>query len=167
MKSSTSQSCLLLAILLAATASAQNAEQQPGQLPERLQVCAALQNSTERLSCYDRTVASLGKDQAPEQTSALSPEAMFGVNGLLSREATPAKAAPREEMQSITAKVKALRTTPGALLIDLDNGQTWQQMDQAVLLLKVGDEITITRGAFNAFRLNTPSKRFGRVRRAL
>src|ERR1044071_2649989 len=145
MKSSHSLSCLLLIVVPTGIALAQDAERPQGQLQERLQSCAVLQNSIERLSCYDRTVASIGKDQVPERAPATSPEAMFGVNGLLSREAAPAKAAPREEMQSISAKVKALRTTPGALLIDLDNGQTWQQMDQAVLLLKVGDGITITR----------------------
>jgi hypothetical protein len=140
---------------------------QDTQLQDQLQLCAKLQNSIERLSCYDRTVASIGAGEAAAQAPPASPEAMFGVGGQLSRETSPLpKATAREEIQSISAVVKELRITSGALLIELDNGQTWQQMDGASLLLKVGDRVTITRGALNSFRLNTPGKRAGRVRRA-
>jgi hypothetical protein len=138
------------------------ASAQDTQLQGQLQSCARLQNSAERLSCYDRTVASIGQSDAPPSAS---PEAMFGVGGQLLRENTPIKAVEREEIPSINAQVKGTRTLAGVLLIDLDNGQTWQQMEDAALLLKAGDRVTITRGAFNSFRLSTASKRNARVKR--
>jgi hypothetical protein len=55
-----------------------------------------------------------------------------------------------------------LRT--GELLIELDNGQTWRTIpEDARLMLKVGDTVAISRGAFGSFRLATPGKRFARV----
>jgi hypothetical protein len=150
--------CVFIGIQLLGTASGEDS-----QLEERLRTCAGLPNSTERLLCYDRIVANIGNNDAP--ATPLSPEILFGVSGQMTRETAPAKEAEREAIQSIAAQVTALRVTAGVLVIELDNGQTWQQMDTTALLLKIGDAITISRGALSSFRLSTISKRVARVKR--
>jgi hypothetical protein len=132
-------------------------------LRRSLRVCAAIRNTSERLACYDRVVGSIaaGKDaQAPRA----SPEDLFGVVE------TPARAPPgenaREELTSITARVKSLDTLgDGTLVIELDNGQTWRATAGTRLVLEAGDTVTISRAALGTFRMATSGNRFARVRR--
>ena len=76
----------------------------------------------------------------------------------------PARPAPPS---TTTARVAALRETGAeGLVIELDNGETWRTIpEDARLLLKVGDTVTISRGVFGSFRLATSGNRFARVNR--
>jgi hypothetical protein len=132
------------------------------ELDALLQNCASLRNDYERLACYDSVVAQSAGDAAKNVASA---EAMFGMSREVSGK--PSTQAPeREELPSISAQVRALQKAPsGSLLIELDNGQTWRQVDSRNLQIKVGDSVTISRGALNSFRIATPHNRFGRVTR--
>jgi hypothetical protein len=52
------------------------------------------------------------------------------------------------------------------VLITLDNGQVWRQVDSSSLRLRVGDAIEIERASFGSFMLQkTGSKRSMRVSR--
>jgi hypothetical protein len=139
-----------------------------------LLACAKLGDDLERLSCFDRLTMQLnpgssvhppGSVHPPAPVSSAAPD-MFG--------ARPAEtaAAPagitRTELKSITAHVTALHEsqTSGAIL-ELDNGQKWQQLGHEDLLLKVGDRVNISRGAFSSFWLMTEGNRSSHVKRLL
>lgn len=117
-------------------------------LQGRMRECAALKEDSERLTCFDKVAASLAPGTIRD---------------------TPApKATPTAEVPTrLSAKVTTLRELgTGELLIELDNGQSWRTIpEDARLMLKVGDAVTITRGAFGSFRLATPGNRFARVGR--
>jgi hypothetical protein len=124
--------------------------------------CTALRNDRERLACYDRAMSYRSDSQNNELAV---PENVFGANGQMTRPNT-AGPAPREEIASITARVKTLRkSAEGALVIELDNGQVWLQTQGSELLLSANDPVTITRAAMSSFRISTPSQRTARVKR--
>jgi hypothetical protein len=137
---------LIVTILLAGgSAGAQTA----AEVPPALRACASIKKNSERLACYDLTIASL--------SSNTSAEAVFGAS---------VPETQREELTSVSAQVTALHhDASGALVIDLDNGQQWRQISGSNPLLEVGHEVTITRAALNSFRMSTPSGRALKVKR--
>lgn len=153
-----------IAILLSSSA-AMAAQREPSQLEATLNICAGLRNNTERLACFDRTVMQLHADSADAKPADIAPEAMFGVSKQ-ARGAAPADVPDRQELASIRSSVTGLRqAADGSLLVELENGQTWRQVDSRPLALKVGDTVTISRAAFDSFRIASPDNRFGRVQR--
>lgn len=161
MKSVRSVAHIVGAVVLLIAYNAAAAELDPA-----LKACAGLRNDAERLACYDRAVAQLYSGNTGELArSVASAEAMFGMGGQV-RSKQPAQVPDREEIASISAKVKGLReAADGSLLIELDNGQIWRQVDSKKLLLEVGDSVTVSRAALTSFRIAAPNNRFGRVRR--
>jgi hypothetical protein len=136
-------------------------------VPASIRTCATVKKNAERLVCYDQAVERLSSGQADTAATPPSAESMFGVAASGSRPASTTKPMEREELAAVTAHVSALRSTAEGLhVIDLDNGQTWRQISgSTTLLLQVGDEVTIARGALNSFRLATPSGRVAKVSR--
>jgi hypothetical protein len=154
-----------LAVLTFSSACIADAE--AGPLPEPLLNCATIKRSSERLACYDRAVEVLSSGSA-DATSTFqpSPEAMFGTISSDPR-ATTSSRPEREELSSVTARITSLkRDGTGMHVIELDNGQAWHQLSGSrTLLLEEGDTVTISRAAFNSFRLSTPSGRTAKVKR--
>lgn len=136
-------------------------------VPVSIRTCTTVKKNAERLACYDQAVEHLSSGQADVTAAPPSAESMFGVAANGSRPASTVKPAEREELAAVSARVTALRSTAEGLhVVDLDNGQTWRQTSgSGTLLLQVGDEVTITRGALNSFRLSTPSGRIVKVNR--
>ena len=128
-------------------------------VPPALLSCASVKKNAERLACYDQIIERLSSDSGAPAALEQSAEAMFGAHA--------ASAVEREELTSLSARVKALRhDASGALLIDLDNGQLWRQTGgSGAPLLEAGHEVTITRAALNSFRMSTPSGRALKVKR--
>jgi hypothetical protein len=153
------------ALLLVAAGSATAAE-----LDTLLKNCAGLRKDSERLACYDSVVTHYYSGEASAGAEAAAKggapaEAMFGMSRQVSGK-QPTQLPEREELSSISAHVTALqKAAGGSLLIELDNGQTWRQVDAKNLQLEVGDSVTISRGALNSFRIAAPHNRFGRVTR--
>jgi len=123
------------------------------------QRCVSLTESMDRLACYDtvaaetRRVAPLPSTQ-PQQThvtpsATLSPvEEQFGL--------------PPERR----ASVGLLTASVGKLAIALDNGQNWQQVDNARLRLNPGERVVIRTAALGSHLLEKESgSRRIRVRR--
>jgi hypothetical protein len=131
-----------------------------------LLACAKLGDNLERLSCYDHLTERLSANpaHAPAPVSAAAPD-MFGARPI---KAPEEHAAPPAELKSITARVTSLHgnARTGAIL-DLDNGQKWQQVGTEDLMLEVGDSVKISRGAFSSFWLMTPGNRSTHVKRIL
>jgi hypothetical protein len=154
-------------IALAFMTVAQVAAAQDETVPPEILACAPIQRSSERLACFDRAVVALrsGKSQAVASPLA-APEAMFGISSSAPAvEKTDAKE-DHTQVDQIVAKVTKIRPAGDGVILELDNEQTWRQTHgSSNLLLKPGDEIKITRGAFNSFNLATPSGRIAKVRR--
>jgi hypothetical protein len=128
--------------------------------------CAALGVDSERLQCYDLLAARLHADKnhlSPPVAPAPARE-LFGLR------AAPEKPAPkpleRVELNSVSARVTSVRQRPqGGVLVELDNGQLWQQLGNRDLLLEVGDNVTIARAVLGSFSITTPHKRIAKVTR--
>ena len=83
--------------------------------------------------------------------------------GLTARALTPAA---DSSIRYITARVTHLRSlAAGGFMMELDNGQTWEQVESTDLHLQEGDSVKISRAALGSFWLATPSHRGSRVKR--
>ena len=80
-----------------------------------------------------------------------APAPTFGQEQLSSKQRPPADPAD----QTLHAKVTALRApVPDTYRISLDNGQVWQQQESRLgFSLKVGDTVTLGKGAMGSYRL--------------
>ena len=105
------------------------------------------------VSTASESAAAAGAPAAPP----LSPQQAFG----LYRAEHPAST----ELQSISARVTGIHTSPrGRPVVDLDGGQSWE-LDGADPLLAPGDLVTIRRASLGSFILTTPTKRLHRAYR--
>jgi len=137
-------------------------------LVDTVRACAALRSDTERLACFDRKVVPAATGVTASTTSP-SQEEMFGMSSGVAgadAEPPPPSADKPESIDEITAQVASLQALArGERVITLDNGQVWQTVDTAELLIKPGDSVTISRAALGTFRLVTSSHRTARVKR--
>jgi hypothetical protein len=155
--------CLFAFVLMiGASAFAQDA---PDRVPPELRACLSIQRNAERLSCFDRAIAMLAAGKEGSALVAATPEASFGLGAGI-RE-TPAKAEEGDgDLQSVQSTVKGFaRSADGSIVIRLENGQSWRQLSGTDTLLKVGDNVTITRAALGSFQMKVPTGRSAKVRR--
>src|SRR5688572_29848066 len=125
---------------------------------DRARQCAAIQDSLQRLVCYDRvSPPTAGADTGtPAADQASSDTARFGAEGLKRSDAErEADSPPR----SIAATVREVRETrPNVYRVTLDNGQIWQQMDMdSTFSIAVGDTVRIDRGRLGGYQLTRTS----------
>jgi len=152
-------------------------------LAAQLKRCAALTDASPRLACYD-ALAGKAAASAAASPPAASPEA----GGAVAATATPASAqaaaaatgapaapnlanfgvrngplqAERDPVREKTmlAVVSAVSTRGrGELVVTLDNGQVWRQIQPSEYPLKPGDRVEIDVAALGSYRLWTPSTR--------
>jgi hypothetical protein len=106
---------------------------------ERVSGCSAIEDSAERLKCFDRVAPAAKEAQAPKAADFGKP--------------TP----PAREVAQVVATVRELsRTVRGQAVFILDNGQVWRQIDgdgSAVRDSVTGSKATIERGLFGSFNL--------------
>jgi hypothetical protein len=135
-------------------------------VPPAFLTCYGIQQTGERLACYDRAVEYLR--QSDEKVAAPSAETSFGLQGRTGepRKNDAASAKP-EQTESVTARVSAVVDSRGGLkIITLDNGQTWRQLTSSNSgFLDVGDEVTVNRAALGSFLMHVPNGAPLRVRR--
>ena len=98
--------------------------------------------------------------------AAISQEELFGQNSD-EVQRTVEEATGSERIDSIGAQVTRLQQYDyEKVVISLDNGQVWKQIDSSSLRLRVGDDVTIERAALGSFMLKKKgSKRTMRVSR--
>jgi hypothetical protein len=145
---------------------------------DRLIRCADIQESRDRLACFDREVAPLVTPQsrpapppapappapvvkappvaapvvAAPAPSAPAPAARsFGEEQLQRKDRAPEP----EDQQSLHARIERIRTvTASDFIVYLDNGQAWRHQDIALgAYLRVGEAITISKGTLGSYRL--------------
>jgi hypothetical protein len=154
-----------LAVALCAFASMATAQS----LPESLKACAVEREDAARLACYDREVAALGIPPAAVPSPppmARSKADEFGREEEVRRKAREREAQDPSRLQRLEAQVTAVSQRPLGDIIELDNGQVWEQTEKkTTVLLKPGEKITITPGALGSFFMTGESRRTIRVRR--
>jgi len=152
-------------------------------LAAQLKRCASLVDAGARLACYDAlagaaapsaaaaqaapspsasgsaaTIPSAGAAAAPiavANSSAAPNTADFGVrNGPLQAERDPV----REKQMLAVVSAVSFRGR-GELVVRLDNGQVWRQIQPSDYPLKPGDHVEIDVAALGSYRLWTPSTR--------
>jgi hypothetical protein len=162
-------------------------------LDDELRNCRALSDDYARLICYDAAVDRSrqsgygGPAAAPEKPQSAAPAEPAGAPGTvaatgvavdLSQEdlfgktgdevgRTVEEATGSERIDSLSATVTKLKQySYDKLLITLDNGQLWRQIDTSSLRLRAGDAVIIERTALGSFMLKKQgSKRSMRVSR--
>ncbi len=140
-------------------------------LGEELRACRNLTDDQARLACYDAAVdrSRKGADGGPESSTenaaaavpaepvvtaeSLSQEDLFGKSSK-EIERSLEEATGSERIDSLSATVTRLRKFGyDKVLITLDNGQVWKQIDTSSLRLRVGDTVDIERAALGSFML--------------
>lgn len=134
-------------------------------VPPELKVCASIKRNPERLACFDRVMAALAAGKNASATLPVAAEQSFGV--IANKEPAPqVEDAQRGDLESVSANIKSFgRDAQGSLVIHLDNGQSWRQIDDKDSLLKKGDAVTVRRAALGSFQMVVPSGRSFKVRR--
>jgi len=143
---------------------------------ESAQQCAGVSDDRARLACYDQMFGKpaaapaetgvLSTSAAATAAAAPSPQDNFGLSDTAKRARDPEKA---KELipQSITEKVASVGRRPtGELVVTLDNGQVWVQIETNTMArISAGDTVTIRKAALGSYQLVSPNKVTARVRR--
>jgi hypothetical protein len=152
----------ILTVMLVMSCTAAWADNPPAdKIPAELRSCLAIERNTERLSCFDRGVAAILKGEGAVAPTA---ESSFGMVASTTR-ADVERGDAGDEVMSVKGKVTALKTLNGDELITLDNGQIWRQLSGGQLLLKLGDEVQISRAVLGSFQMKVPTGRSAKVKR--
>ena len=128
--------------------------------------CRAIADDAARLACYDAlagSAAPLAAAPAPAAAATTpSAEEMFG------RDTESLRRATGVELDEITGTVAAVQTAYGGkIVLQLDNGQVWAQVDTTPIDLRTGEAIRIRRAALGSYLLSEVGhNRSIRVRRS-
>ena len=114
--------------------------------------CASVRDDGDRLACYDAAFGKPATAKSPDQ---------FGLPTEKPSPSTPAEPA------TITAAVTKLdRLHDGKFVVTLDNSQVWSQSEiNSQADVRVGDSITVRRGALKSYLLVTKAGIATRVKR--
>jgi hypothetical protein len=154
-------------------ASGEDQPEEPASEPFSLQICVSEGEDARRLACFDRWAAKLMRDGSlyvpvvgMRMTNAML-EDEFGMRGEVLRKAREKREREQPRIERLDAEVVHIGASPsGHLLIELSNGQAWEQTQGKVaMFLKEGDSVYLTRGTLGSFFLTTEQKRAIRVRR--
>lgn len=120
-----------------------------GSVEQELAGCTEMTGEQKRLACFD----ALAQDVAARSKAAASGEAGTPLTRTFGLEHKDPNAGGASELRAVVAGIK--KSVLGRMVLTLDNGQVWQQNDSKTLLLHVGDDILIERGALSAFYLSS------------
>jgi hypothetical protein len=166
-----------LALTLAAAGVAPVQGSTPDPLPVQLKHCASLTVAGARLACYDALAGSSALSQVAPPAPAASSSAGTAAIAASGASGTPSPAktdmefgvhngpleakliSPQREKHML-AVVSAVSNRPrGELVVTLDNGQVWVQLEPTNYPLKAGDHVEIDVGALGSYILWSPSNR--------
>jgi hypothetical protein len=145
-------------------------------LKTQLQSCQQVSDEEQRLSCFDQLVSQLDSAAQPITVPNVSANAPAPSDAQLTTASPPPDLTekfglktprPDAEILEITSVVKTVGTDlRKKLLVTLENGQQWRQIDQEYLNIKPGDRCVVKRGAIGSFLLGIEgAKKKIRVRR--
>ena len=148
-------------------------------LPASVRACAAVPDVLQRLSCYDREVARYPAPQAksattgvpaastpapapkaapppPSASNTVTPSAPPVTSG--AKTAAPASdTAATDNSKHVVAHLVSIERLPNEMILHLDNGQVWQEVQSVSgdLSLREGDAVTIDKH-FGSYWLSGP-----------
>jgi hypothetical protein len=153
-------------------------------LPASVRACTAVPDVLQRLSCYDREVARYPAPQAksattgasaaptpapvpqtvapqaapppPSASNTATPSALPAASG--AKAAAPAAdAAATDKSKHLVAHLVSIERLPNEMILHLDNGQVWQEVQSVSgdLSLREGDAVTIDKH-FGSYWLSGP-----------
>lgn len=157
-------------------------------LPPSVAACADEKDSLARLVCFDREVAKFTQPAASvaptqvvppmtapptpivvtTQPSSPSPDADdFGMNVAIARQREGGRNAPTSVSKEMHAVVAKVSTKPyGEVVLELDNGQVWEQPEvTSTFIIKAGENVVIRQAKLGSFLLRADSGATARVRR--
>jgi hypothetical protein len=145
----------------------------------QLKRCASFVDAGARLACYD-ALAGVAAPSAATRQAAPSPSATGSAGAVPGSSTAAAPAAPaapsftdfgvrngplqadrdpvREKTMLAVVSAVSFRGR-GELVVTLDNGQVWRQIQPSDYPLKAGDHVEIDVAALGSYRLWTPSTR--------
>jgi hypothetical protein len=118
--------------------------------------CRALLADSERLTCYDRSVAALAMAREKEDIvvadRATIRETKRGLFGFGLPRLKLFGGTEGEDVKEIDGVVSAVRTTQdGMAILTLADGARWKQTDGAAVFARVGETIRIKRGTLGSY----------------
>jgi hypothetical protein len=157
-------------------------------LPPSVAACASEKDSLARLVCFDREVAKYPQAAArvaptpaapavavpPAPVVATTPPIPasptpddFGVSGKLAQKRKEAQEEVAPAIKELRASVTKLSTKPyGEIIMQLDNGQVWEQLEKkSTFVIKEGESVLIKPAKFGSFMLTTDAGATTRVHR--
>jgi hypothetical protein len=121
---------------------------------DALTSCRQIEDLEERVSCYDEFVDSRyppGSDAVPDAQS------LFGADDAEARRIVETTLAI-EQLDQIEAKVTDVRQSAGdKLIVSLDNGHVWRQLDNKTLHLETGEAVVVRKARLGSFLLEKES----------
>jgi len=164
-----------LAAALALTAGAALAQTAPEpDVIKALKACSAIKPDGERLACYDKAAQSVTKAQETGEVIIIDKQAAraarrqaFGLE--LPTLSILDRGADKAETETLEAVVKTARTdAEGRLVVTLEDGAVWRQIDQEILGKppKAGTTVEIRKAAMGSYRMKVGSQPAIRVRRS-
>lgn len=129
---------------------------------EALTKCRQIEDVEKRVACYDKVVDSLS-----ESSPIPDAQSLFGRNDAEAKRIVETTLAI-EQIDQVEAVVTEIReSATRKLVITLDNGQIWRQLDGQTMRLKNGEPVIVRKASLNSFRMGKKSGgRSIRVKRA-
>jgi hypothetical protein len=125
--------------------------------------CKAIADPTERLGCFDRSVAAMetankAKDLVVADRSTMR-EARRGLFGLTLPNIKLFGGDDKEEVTEIESTIASFRAAKdGFLIFELEDGARWKQTDGKQQFPKVGDKVKIRKAALGSYMANIGTK---------
>ncbi len=129
--------------------------------------CADVAAATARLECFDRTVAEIKKSRdsvaSRKDGSDTTFKRWFGLTKPVTEPADFGKPPPETSEKVITSieskVVEATLSLTGRLIVILENGQVWKQIDGDTSVIRFLDEdplthVSIERGALGSYMMD-------------
>lgn len=119
--------------------------------------CRRIADSTERLACYDKTVADLDTAQKSREVVVVDreqvTEAQRSVFGLKLPKIKLFGGDDGNEVNTVESVITAVgRNRDGKLVFTIEDGARWVQTDNyTVIGVRVGTRVTLTRGVLGTF----------------
>ncbi len=163
---------VIIASRLACGSAAAQTPEAPEDLRGRVRACAAVRDTAARLACYDQLGAEVEQTPANAWSITLDHEDVqtiqreaFGLNLPNLSQLIPSLRGETDDVDRVEMQVaRIINHGDGHFTFVMENGQRWRQTEpERVINVRVGDTVTIRRGALTSYILN--SSRGGRAHR--
>ena len=119
--------------------------------------CIDIANNQLRLACYDR----LFRGEIQPQQDVLDATVSAAEKSIAKRKSP----SPTSDVDVNGRVVQVEKNLHNELLVELDNGQVWQQLSPRLMSINEGDEVIVKKARLGGYILSTSSGGSTRVKR--